>query len=197
MACLGSELESESSDEEWVFSSTKTQPKATTTVKKTPQKKLTISAASIRTIRANIPKSNRLAPLQPQLPLPILKSVVTAPIVLKKPIEIPSLQFISDTELHAICLEMNADLLVTRLVNVYKSSEIFIRIREIEKEALSIEMRLKDQLCYSRDPCGFILVSFFVYTFILIKLIFFVYLECFKSSRCLFFRTTKEQRFDE
>ncbi|KAG2232937.1 hypothetical protein INT48_008030 [Thamnidium elegans] len=152
-------LDSDSSDDEWVINSTKTQPRPTKTNK---SQRLTISAASIRTIEANISKSCRLPPYQPNLPLPspILKSVPIlqqTKIVSKKPIEMPSLQFISDKELHQMCLEMDADLLVSRLIDVYKSCEIFIRIREIETEAMSIEMRLKDHLSNASDPCGFIL----------------------------------------
>ncbi|GAA5797116.1 hypothetical protein HPULCUR_002495 [Helicostylum pulchrum] len=147
MASLGAELDSDSSDEEWVINSAKTQAKPTKINK--PQR-LTISAASIRTIQANIPKSNRLPPFQPNVPLPsqILKSAPILP---------PSLQFISEEELDIMCLKMDADLLVSRIVDVYKSAEIFSRIREIETDSMSIESRLKEHLSNSSDPCGFIL----------------------------------------
>lgn len=152
MASLGGELESDSSDEEWVFTSTKASSKT--------QQKLSISASSIRTLKANIPK--RVAP-----PPPPLQHHVTQimPILQQKKLMVkqPSLQFISDKELVTMCKEMNATLLVSRLIDVYKSCEIFIRIREIETQAMSIEMRLKDHLSHAADPCDFILVSLFFF----------------------------------
>lgn len=151
MASLGGELESDSSDEEWVFTSTKPCSKN--------QQRLSISATSIRTIKANIPKR-----------LPLIQHHVSQilPIIQQKNIIVkqPSLQFISDKELVIMCKEMNATLLVSRLVDVYKSCEIFIRIREIETQAMSIEMRLKDHLSYSNDPCDFILVSLLLLLFV-------------------------------
>lgn len=69
---------------------------------------------------------------------------------------VPSLTHISNEELVEICKKMDDTCLVNRLVNVYKSVEIYIRIREIETGSV-IESRLKDYLHYCDDPCGFIL----------------------------------------
>lgn len=200
-----------SSDEEWVFSSSSTQPqpqqqtktKAAAQTKKPhaqAQQKLTNSAASICTIRANIPKSNRLPPFQPNLsslPSQINKSLNTTgssskPDMIQQQINKialpkvqqqqpqqqqhkivlyktqtpppPSLQFISDQELQVMCTEMNSKLLVTRLIEVYKTSDIYYKIREIETrggtdESMSIESRISDHLPYASNPCDFILVS--------------------------------------
>lgn len=145
MASLGGELESDSSDEEWVFTSTKTSSKT--------QQRLSITASSIRTLKANIPK--RAAPPPSHHVSQIIPTLQQKKLIVKQ----PSLQFISDKELATMCNEMNATLLVSRLVDVYKSCEIFIRIREIETQAMSIEMRLKDHLSHASDPCDFILVS--------------------------------------
>lgn len=212
--------DSDSSDEEWVFSSVpstrkqqapqkqqQTQPplaavrpqqKQYQQLKK-PLQKLTISPASIRTIRANLPRNNFIPSTstssqqqQSPLPLQIIKSVNAAmppppslvkarqqqqqttqqsnhykpqqPIRQAQPPAPPSLDFISDAELEQLCTEMNAQLLVTRLVHVYKSCEVFIKIKEIETrgntvESMSIESRMKDYLSYAHDPCDFILVK--------------------------------------
>ncbi|KAI9470756.1 MAG: hypothetical protein EXX96DRAFT_367884 [Benjaminiella poitrasii] len=68
-----------------------------------------------------------------------------------------SLQYISDQELESICTEMNAELLVIRLIHVYKSCDIYLRIREIETAKSVIEVRLKSYLHYCPDPPDFIL----------------------------------------
>lgn len=152
-------MESESSsDEEWIISSQKPE------LKTKKLQKLTLSEASIRTIRANIPKSNRLPPFQPQqLPKQILKTVKTtyySPKLQESKI-IPTVQpskYLEDNEIEVMCTDMNSTLLVTRLISVYKNTEVFIRIREIETTAMSFESRLKDHLHLAKDPSDFILV---------------------------------------
>lgn len=172
-------VESSSSDEEWIISSRKSEPKTNTMKKQQTQPKLTLSEASIRTIRANIPKSNRLPPFQPQqqqLPKQILKTVKTTyytPPKVQESKVIPAMtttptpttptavqpsKYLEDKELEVMCTDMNASLLVTRLISVYKNTEVFIRIREIETNTMSFESRLKDHLQLAKDPSDFILV---------------------------------------
>lgn len=175
-------VESSSSDEEWIISSRKPEQKTNTIKKQQIQPKLTLSEASIRTIRANIPKSNRLPPFQPQqqqLPKQILKTVKTTyytPPKVQESKVIPAMtttptpttpttasaavqpsKYFEDKELEVMCTDMNASLLVTRLISVYKNSEVFIRIREIETNTMSFESRLKDHLQLAKDPSDFIL----------------------------------------
>ncbi|KAI7899730.1 uncharacterized protein BX663DRAFT_545437 [Cokeromyces recurvatus] len=68
-----------------------------------------------------------------------------------------SLQYISDQELQSICTDMNAELLISRLIHVYKSCDIYLRIREIETINSVIEVRLRKYLHYSSDPPDFVL----------------------------------------
>jgi hypothetical protein len=153
-------MDSESSDEEWVFGSSSsedpTKQKSTVPIRKFAN--LTISEASKRTIRANIPKSSRLPPMENHTITPQLSP--SPPLVLKE--EEPSLQFISDEELSHICTDMNAKLLVFRVLQVYKSTEVFLQIRDIETDALSIESRLLSHLHLAAHPTEFIIVSILI-----------------------------------
>jgi hypothetical protein len=164
-------VELDSSEDEWVITSN---PSTPTKKPLPPKQRPSISAASIRTIRTNLPKplrppatpnrklhgANYMSPLTPATPTPLTPPASSSPAV--------SMQYISDTELQVICSEMDAQLLVTRLVQVYKSCEIYIRIREIETTNSQIEMRLKDHLHYCSDPPDFILVYLYLYTYILV-----------------------------
>jgi hypothetical protein len=152
-------VESDSSEDEWIITSAPDTP----TKKPLPQpkQKPSISPASIRTIRANLPKSllpaatpnaklHATDTMSPPTPSPLTPPMPSSPAV--------SIEYISDNELQVICFEMDAQLLITRLVQVYKSCEIYVRIREIETTNSQIEMRLKDHLHYCSDPPDFILV---------------------------------------
>lgn len=216
-------VESSSSDEEWIISSRKPEPPKTNTNTNTkkPQQKLTLSEASIRTIRANIPKSSRLPPFQPQqqqLPKQILKTVKTTyyapPKVLQESKVIPAAaaaaaaatvqpsKYLEDKELEVMCSDMNASLLVTRLISVYKNTEVFIRIREIETNAMSFESRLKDHLHLAKDPSDFILVrpgcfvsliTLYIYSHIKFACL---PIGCFVLSFSLLFRPSQRQGLD-
>lgn len=152
-------MDSESSDEEWVFSSSsEDQTKQKATIRKLG--KLSISEASKRTIRANIPKSSRLPSMENHTITPQLSPSPPLPL-LKEKEEEPSLQFISDEELSHICTFMNAKLLVFRVLQVYKSTEVFLQIRDIETDSLSIESRLLSHLHLAAHPTEFIIVSIY------------------------------------
>lgn len=159
MTNLGNEIESDSSDEEWVISSTIGTPKI---VKKPYESKkdkqrLTISSAAIRTIKASLPSST-LPPFKPNKhPVHTPTISMASPVSTASPS--PSLQYISDEELVAICTEMNSRLLVSRLIQVYKSCEIYFRIREIETPSSVIEVRLKNHLHLCLNPCDFVIVK--------------------------------------
>ncbi|CEP20124.1 hypothetical protein [Parasitella parasitica] len=138
----------------------------------------TLSAASFRMAKAYLPSPSSIAPFKPPAATadytainkskstPVAKLAVqsetddTSPdeteVVATATAAAPSSTHISNEELVEICTNMNASLLITRLVNVYKSVEIYIRIREIETGSV-IESRLKDCLHYCDNPCDFIL----------------------------------------
>lgn len=208
MASLVEDLESDSSEEEWVISSiNETKQKAKQ--KEQHQQKIpatnnysrnrpSLSAASFRMARAYLPSPSSLTPFQPSAaaiaaitktkpstpspslspapapasapapspspPPPTTRSTAALPVQSKINntsacnIPAPSSTHISNEELIEICTHMDDNLLVTRLVNVYKSVEIYIRIREIETGSV-IESRLKDYLHYCDNPCDFILVN--------------------------------------
>jgi hypothetical protein len=170
------EKESDSSDEDWVFESVDVTPSTRLGLHKR-QPKLKISSGAIRTIRNCLPKQQ-----QPTIKPPIV--VKQPPIVIRKPAPSPppssqapqtvaqaekklalaenvppSIDYLTHEELEKMCIDMDADALVFRLIKVYKSTEIFIRIREIESQNMTIESRLRDVLAECSDPCNFILVS--------------------------------------
>ncbi|KAL7315279.1 hypothetical protein PS15m_006749 [Mucor circinelloides] len=175
MASLTEDLESDSSEEEWVISDPKQTSKPTHHSQQQKnsargRSRPTLSVASFRMAKAYLPHS--LKPFQPSAAaltntkLPASPS--TAPLTTALPVQseisntpapvavVPSSTHISNEELVEICKNMDDACLVNRLVNVYKNVEIYIRIREIETGSV-IESRLKDYLHYCDDPCDFIL----------------------------------------
>ncbi|KAL9543743.1 hypothetical protein MBANPS3_007968 [Mucor bainieri] len=189
MASLIDDLESDSSEEEWVIGAinhTKPKPKPKPTQQQQQQQqqkhnntrnrsKPTLAAASFRMARAYLPASPK--PVQPAAPssstkstaLPSSSTTTAAAAAAALPVQseinnttpapaaiVLSSTHISNEELVDICKKMDDACLVNRLVNVYKSVEIYLRIREIETGSV-IESRLKDYLHYCDDPCGFIL----------------------------------------
>lgn len=167
MTNLGIEIDSDSSDDEWVISSTLQSPKPA--AKNLPgskkDKRLTIGAAAIRTIKANLPATTLPPPKRNKttiknLDTPTSSAPSTPPLFASVSTPSPvSLQYISDEELVTICTDMNTQLLVSRLVQVYRSCEIYSRIREIETSNSVIEVRLKDHLHLCFNPCDFIIVT--------------------------------------
>jgi len=132
-----------------------------------------LSAASFRMARAFLPASAR--PFRPaSAPAAAAAAALPSTTTTKPPafpvqseinktpapaaVVVPSSTHISNEELVEICKHMDDACLVKRLVNVYKSVEIYLRIREIETGSV-IESRLKDYLHYCDDPCDFILVN--------------------------------------
>ncbi|KAI8988699.1 hypothetical protein BDB01DRAFT_782817 [Pilobolus umbonatus] len=78
----------------------------------------------------------------------------------KKPIEdTPPIEYISDDELAEMCTNMDASGFIIRLVGVYKNSEVFNRIKDIETGQLSLDNRIKNNLRNCIDPCKFILYT--------------------------------------
>ncbi|RCI00386.1 Exonuclease mut-7, partial [Rhizopus stolonifer] len=145
----------DSDDDEWEITSSPVTNKKREEKKKRP----TISAASIRTIRANLPKlipihvvSAPITPVASPAPIPPPVSLTPPP-----PTTHVSLQYISDDELKHMCQQMDSDLLMLRLIHVYKSADIYLKIREIETPGSLIEVRLCRHLHYCQDPSDFIL----------------------------------------
>ncbi|KAF7727169.1 Exonuclease mut-7 [Apophysomyces ossiformis] len=136
------ENDTDSSDEEWEVTST-----ALETAKQAPtpsykrRPKPTIAPAGFRQLHAAIPRSQRL-------PLP------TPPPTEHKKTQ--SLEYLTFEELHDLCVRMDSEQLVARIVGVYKNAETYIRIREIETSNFNLEARLADQLHETPDPCIFI-----------------------------------------
>lgn len=183
MASLTEDLESDSSEEEWVIgaiSNLKQKPKPTQQKQTNHgRNRPTLSAASFRMARAFLPASARpfrtaAAATLPSVTTTANPSALSVQSEINKTpppaaaVVVPSSTHISNEELVEICKNMDDACLVQRLVNVYKSVEIYIRIREIETGSV-IESRLKDYLHYCDDPCDFILVNdpipcFYVFT---------------------------------
>ncbi|KAI8377057.1 hypothetical protein EDC96DRAFT_571325 [Choanephora cucurbitarum] len=161
------------SDEEWEFTSIPVQKKSSPSLSSGKTKKRpTLSEASFRTIRASLPKSTNSLKTRHGTASPLPTMVASAPITPLSTPDIPerpmsadipstdtslSLQYISDDELERICQQMNADLLIRRLIQVYKSHEIYLKIREIETASSFIEARLANHLHYCTNPGDFIL----------------------------------------
>lgn len=226
MASLTEDLESDSSEEEWVIgaiSDTKQKPKSTQYMPRQKhsnthnnRSRPTLAAASFRMARAYLPAASK--PFQPAASLNSTSSLSVAPSTkstvssTKLPVQseiksnsntpapvaiVPSSTHISNEELVDICKKMDAACLVNRLVNVYKSVEIYIRIREIETGSV-IESRLKDYLHYCDDPCDFILVNDSIPCFYVWTLTFmFTLLEYLGDIVQLLCRQLQKQGFDE
>lgn len=149
--------ETDSSDDDWVISSTipdESKPK-------TPalrQTKPTISQAAIRTIHASIPKSQLLPPQKPPPAATLTNSTTTTTTSKVRQAAVPD--YLSSEELDKICRTMNGKMLMERLVGTYRNAETFIKIREIETPKLSIDTRLCEHLHDCPDPGMLIVVSF-------------------------------------
>ncbi|KAI8374270.1 uncharacterized protein BYT42DRAFT_499220 [Radiomyces spectabilis] len=137
--------DSESSEDEWIISSTATESDIPKLKARTKPK---LSAAAIRTVRAALPRSALLtAKATTSKPLPPSPVPSTAAV---------DANYLSNEELAEICKTMDAQRLVTRLVDVYKNSETYLCIREIETPPFYIEARMVNQLDECGDPCSFI-----------------------------------------
>ncbi|GAN04453.1 hypothetical protein MAM1_0064d03913 [Mucor ambiguus] len=190
MASLTEDLDSDSSEEEWVIGAISDSKQKLKSTQHVPHQKHnahnrskpTLSAASFRMARAYLPASSKsfqpaaaaspcLSSTSSSSASPSTKSSSSASSLTSSttaatslPVNntatsvaiVPSSTHISNEELVEICKKMDDTCLVNRLVNVYKSVEIYIRIREIETGSV-IESRLKDYLHYCDDPCDFIL----------------------------------------
>lgn len=150
--------DSDSSDDDWVITSTATDlptsvttspsppsqpPQQRTLPQSTPKKPLqrpTVSQATVRTIRASLSK-NQLA---------------GDPHKTRSAAEI---NYISQEQLESICSSMDSHLLVRRLVETYKNAETFLRIKDIETAKMTFDARLSETLYLCSDPGCFILVK--------------------------------------
>ncbi|KAJ8662347.1 hypothetical protein O0I10_002041 [Lichtheimia ornata] len=148
--------DSDSSDDDWVITSTATDlptsvttspsppsqpPQQRTLPQSTPKKPLqrpTVSQATVRTIRASLSK-NQLA---------------GDPHKTRSAAEI---NYISQEQLESICSSMDSHLLVRRLVETYKNAETFLRIKDIETAKMTFDARLSETLYLCSDPGCFIL----------------------------------------
>ncbi|KAI8373249.1 hypothetical protein BD560DRAFT_489179 [Blakeslea trispora] len=155
-------------DEEWEITSIPIRKTASSSNLEKSRNRPTISDASIRTIRASLPRPPPSFPFKNQS---MVKVAVSAPVTPIGTPDIPerpssnippdtpdvSLQYISDKELKLICQQLDAPMLILRLIQVYKSHEIYLRIREIETSNSLIETRLANHLHYCKNPGAFIL----------------------------------------
>ena len=148
--------DSDSSDDDWVITSTATNGSSSVTASPSPpsqrpppqrtlqptSKRLqrpAVSQATVRTIRASLSK-NQLA-AEPH-----------------KTRSAAEINYISQEQLESICSSMDSHLLVRRLVETYKNAETFLRIKDIETAKMTIDARLSETLYLCSDPGCFILV---------------------------------------
>lgn len=164
MTSPGAEVDSDSSDDEWVITSLNS--KSLAAKKQTQQKpakpkalikkefaylQTNSSSSSLSSITLSTAANYSSSSPLPEMNSPSITSA-TVP-----------LQYLSQEKLQEICKNMDASTLVSQLVHVYKSAEIFIKIREIETDSLSLEMRLREHLESCSDPCTFIVVRTFLF----------------------------------
>ncbi|KAI9491901.1 hypothetical protein BDB00DRAFT_469601 [Zychaea mexicana] len=96
-------------------------------------KRLAVSDATIRTIKANLPKSSTQK-AQDQA------------------------AYITPQDLEQFCQTADSPSFIQKLVETYKSAETYLRIREIETSKLTIDVRLSECLQECPDPGAFVLV---------------------------------------
>lgn len=147
--------DSDSSDDDWVITSTPSDVSTSVTTSPSPptqqptkpetttSKRLqrpTVSKATVRTIRASLSK----------------KQLAADPHKTRSAAEI---NYISQEQLESICSAMDSRLLVRRLVETYKNAETFLRIKDIETAKMTFDARLSETLYLCSDPGCFILVK--------------------------------------
>ncbi|KAI7880863.1 hypothetical protein K492DRAFT_237034 [Lichtheimia hyalospora FSU 10163] len=144
--------DSDSSDDDWVITSTVTDGSSSVTASPSPPsqphrtlqptskrfQRPAVSQATVRTIRASLSKNQ----------------LVAEPHKTRSAAEI---NYISQEQLESICSSMDSHLLVRRLVETYKNAETFLRIKDIETAKMTIDARLSETLYLCSDPGCFIL----------------------------------------
>ncbi|KAG1455165.1 hypothetical protein G6F56_007132 [Rhizopus delemar] len=166
MTSLGAEMDSETSDDEWVITSlekkkTKAMRSNNSNKRFTPQQQTRISkplkkeSTLLQYKTQSSSSSTSSLTLSPSVSLPP-PSIASPAMSTVNTIEIP-MEYLSKTELEDICKTMDPKRLITQLIRVYKSLEIFTKIRDIETGPMSFEIRLKEQLESCQDPCSFVI----------------------------------------
>ncbi|CEI98905.1 hypothetical protein RMCBS344292_13001 [Rhizopus microsporus] len=147
MTPLSGEVDSDSStsssEEEWVITSV---DKKQVNKKRSPRLVLNTSSKthSSTSSLSNLQKSSSSSACSSKNDSPIIHS---AP-----------LQYISNNEIKNICVQSDAKALISQLVCVYKSADIFLKIRDIETQSsMTFEMRLKEHMALCEDSCDFII----------------------------------------
>ncbi|CAO3702639.1 unnamed protein product [Rhizopus stolonifer] len=155
MTSLGAEMDSETSDDDWVITSlekkkTRAMRSNNSNKRFTPQQQTRISKPlkkesillQYKTQSSSSSTSSLTLSPSVSLPPPSIASPAMSPV---NTIEIP-MEYLSKTELEDICKTMDPKRLITQLIRVYKSLEVFTKIRDIETGPMSFEIRLKEQL---------------------------------------------------
>ncbi|KAG0872218.1 hypothetical protein G6F16_005333 [Rhizopus arrhizus] len=157
MTSPGAEVDSDSSDDEWVITSLNNKSLA---ANKQTQQKPAKPKALIKKEFAYLQTNSSSSSLSSITLSTAANYSSSSPLLEMNSPSITSdtvpLQYLSQEKLQEICKNMDANTLVSQLVHVYKSAEIFIKIREIETDSLSLEMRLREHLESCSDPCTFI-----------------------------------------
>ncbi|KAI9254509.1 hypothetical protein BDA99DRAFT_607234 [Phascolomyces articulosus] len=134
---------------------TATTPPITATLPPITIKRPAVSAATIRTIRASLP-NNVTSPASAAIITPSSStSTINTHNALQRVQE--QAAYITPEDLDQFCQYSDSQGFIRKLVETYKNAETYLRIREIETQKLTIDVRLSEHLHECPDPGAFVL----------------------------------------